>query len=405
MRALYLTHNGLTEPLGQSQILPYVRGLADRGIDMDLVSFEPPGADPKVIDVQIEKLRGTRVHWHPLRRSASHRLRRKVFEASSGALLGLRQALMNRPRVVHARSYLPTAMAEMVRLLTPSARVVFDCRGMLGDEYVDCGHWRKDQLEYRLLKACESRFFQRADAVVVLTRALRSWLRAHGKVASDKPVHVVPCCADLGKFDATEEQRAASRSALGLGDDQLVITYSGSLGTWYLEDEMARFVARVQKLSPRAVWLVLTPGDAASLKARALAHGIAESSLLVRKVPPPQMSSMLAAGDLGLSFIQSCFSKMGSSPTKVAEYLAMGMPVVVNADIGDQRDLAVEANAAIAIEDFGDESLDAAAARAVSLAKVPYAQRRVATRDVATRHFGLIEVGITRYAALYQELQ
>jgi glycosyltransferase involved in cell wall biosynthesis len=114
---------------------------------------------------------------------------------------------------------------------------------------------------------------------------------------------------------------------------------------------------------------------------------------------------MLAAGDLGLSFIQSCFSKMGSSPTKVAEYLAMGMPVVVNADIGDQRDLAVEANAAIAIEDFGDESLDAAAARAVSLAKVPYAQRRVATRDVATRHFGLIEVGITRYAALYQELQ
>lgn len=405
MRALYLTHNGLTEPLGQSQILPYVRGLADRGIDMDLVSFEPPGAEAKVIDALAERLRGTRVHWHPLRRAASHRLRRKVFELSSGVLSGLRQALAHRPRIVHARSYLPTAMAEMVRAVTPGARVVFDCRGMLGDEYVDCGHWTKEQLEYRLLKACESRFFHRADAVVVLTRALRSWLRAHGKVPSDKSVHVVPCCADLEKFDATAEERAASRAALGIADDQLVITYSGSLGTWYLEDEMARFVAQVQKRAPRAVWLVLTPGDAASLKARAVAHGIAESSLLLRKVPPPEMPRMLAAGDLGLSFIQSCFSKMGSSPTKVAEYLAMGMPVVVNADIGDQRDLSVEANAAITLEDFSDESLRGAAERATALAQVPYAQRRAVTRDVATRHFGLIEVGITRYAALYQELQ
>ena len=38
--ALYLSYDGMTDPLGQSQVLPYIIGLQQKGIAFTLISFE-----------------------------------------------------------------------------------------------------------------------------------------------------------------------------------------------------------------------------------------------------------------------------------------------------------------------------------------------------------------------------
>ena len=38
MRALYISYDGMTDPLGRSQVLPYLEGLAKRGHEITLVS-------------------------------------------------------------------------------------------------------------------------------------------------------------------------------------------------------------------------------------------------------------------------------------------------------------------------------------------------------------------------------
>ncbi len=40
MSVLYFSYSGALDPLGSSQVLPYVYGLADLGYRMRLVSFE-----------------------------------------------------------------------------------------------------------------------------------------------------------------------------------------------------------------------------------------------------------------------------------------------------------------------------------------------------------------------------
>src|SRR5688572_25433871 len=40
VRSLFLTYDGLLSPLGQSQILPYMRGLRGRGHEVTILSFE-----------------------------------------------------------------------------------------------------------------------------------------------------------------------------------------------------------------------------------------------------------------------------------------------------------------------------------------------------------------------------
>ena len=40
MKVLFISYDGLTDPLGQSQILPYIKGLTESGIEYSVISFE-----------------------------------------------------------------------------------------------------------------------------------------------------------------------------------------------------------------------------------------------------------------------------------------------------------------------------------------------------------------------------
>ncbi len=406
MRALYISQNGMAENLGQAQVLPYLRGLVRRGVDVDLVSFELPSLAPDAREELAAGLARDGIRWHSLVRTMGTSLPVKVREAAYGAGRALRTALARRPDIVHGRSYFATAICDLVGGFSRS-RVLFDCRGMIGDEYVDCGYWTTDRVEYRLVKTYERRLFRSSDGVVVLTRALAGWLRDN-RVLGPRPIlEVVPCCVDLEKFRPSEEARARVRRELGL-TDAFTIVYSGSLGTWYLEQEMAKFASVVRRHAGvhgrRVAFACFTPSDASRLTGALEAGGFGPSDIVVKKVPPARMPEYLSIGDVGLSFIQSCFSKKGSSPTKVAEYLACGNVAVLNGDIGDQADLAVEKDACIVLEDFSPAEIERAAREAVALTARPRDAQVRATCDVARRHFALEEVGVARYAALYESL-
>lgn len=419
MRSLYISHIGMTEPLGQSQVLPYLTGLARRGAEIRIVAFESAKAKPDAIAALRERLAADKIDYRPLVRSPAHDLGTKVFESSRAVLVGLASALLKRPHIVHARSYLPAAVADVVASLAPRARLLFDCRGMLGDEYVDNGQWTTDRLEYRLLKRFEQRVFRKASGVVVLTRALRRWLDEQRALGPRTNVEVIPCCVDLGRFAPDEASRIAAREELGVGD-RFVLLYSGSLGSWYLETEMAAFAAEMRAaLAKRAVVgdgsappangappklavVVLSHSDATPFTSKLRAQGFTDDDLIVKNVPPAKMPYYLRAGDVGMSFIQSCFSKKGSSPTKVAEYLASGLVVALNGDIGDQADLGREEKACVVLPSYRQAALAEAASKAVALASVPYQERAGTTWRVARDHFGLEEVGVPRYERLYR---
>jgi glycosyltransferase involved in cell wall biosynthesis len=407
MRALYISHVGMTEPLGQSQVLPYLRGVAASGVDLRIFSFEKSGTTPEAIEAQRVRMVADGLRWDPLVRSAGHGLGVKVLESSLAVLRGLRAAVAERPHVIHARSYLPGAAADVIASTSPGSKLLFDCRGMLGDEYIDNGQWTKDRLEYKLLKRFERRVFKRTDGLVVLTRALRGWLEAERVLGSRTSVEVIPCCVDMDRFAPSAGSRREAREELGIGE-RLALVYSGSLGSWYLEEEMARYAAHLRRAAGERgremVVVVLSPSDPSKFEACLAAQGFGKADVIVRKVAPARMAHHLAAGDVGMSFIQSCFSKKGSSPTKVAEYLASGLVVTLNGDIGDQADLSAEKDACVVLESYADGALADAARRAFHLADRPFAQRAEVTSQVARAHFGLAEVGVPRYVRLYRSL-
>ena len=107
-------------------------------------------------------------------------------------------------------------------------------------------------------------------------------------------------------------------------------------------------------------------------------------------------------GDVGLAFIKRCFSKLASSPTKNGEYLACGLPIVINSGIGDSDGLAGESPAAILIDNFEEQDFDRTWTAIQQVVNDPNIKAKA--RAAAEKIFDLNSVGAERYARLYEAL-
>jgi glycosyltransferase involved in cell wall biosynthesis len=400
LRTLYVSHTGMTEPLGHSQVIPYVEGLARAGFSMEIVAFEPEWATVDEIRAVEERFRAAGVGYLWSRRSRSHALSVKMAEAARALTKVLARSLVRRPRIVHTRSYLPSAVAQLATTFSPGTRFLFDVRGLLGEEYVDAGHWTTESYRYKLLKRFEKRLFARANGVVVLTERHRRYLYEEARlVARETPIEVIPTCVDAARFSATTEGRTRWRRELGAGD-RFVLVYAGTLGSWYREEEMVRFYAALRHRRP-ASFALYTHSPTDRFDAAIERFGVPREEVVVRRVAPSEMPDALAAADAAVSFITPCFSKLGSSPTKTAEYLAIGLPTVLNRGIGDSDQLIDEEPAVIDAGNLNPEDIECAAAH---LAAVDVEALRELARRTAVERFSIETVGLPRYRRLYERL-
>ncbi len=404
-RVLFISYNGMLEPLGQSQVLPYLRELAKRGVRFTLLSFERAKAfeaEGKAACEQLrQKLESQGIEWHWLR----YHQRPSVPATLYDVLAGIRKAssLVRRKQIemVHARGHIPAAIAlDLKRRL--GTKMIFDLRGLMAEEYVDAEHWREGSIPYRLTKAAERRILATTDGIVTLTERvwpiIKDWEGLRGR---DVHHEVIPCCVDLSLFKFSDDERARRRAELGLGD-RFVLVYSGSFVGWYSNEKMADFFASFRKKKSDAHLLWLTTGSHDSVRELMTSRGIESGDFSVLSVPSAVVPSYLAAADAGLAFAKSGMSRLARSPVKNGEYLACGLPLIINAGVGDSDALINDWKAGVLIEEFTDAEFTAAG-RAIE-AMVAQPEVREKARAVAEQVFDLQAIGAERYASLYKRV-
>lgn len=401
-RVLYISYNGMLDPLGQSQVLPYLRELAKRGVRFTLLSFERARALDSEGAARCEELRAQLasegIEWHWLRYHQTPSLPATVYDVLAGIRYGARLIKRNRIELVHARSHIPATIGLALKKRF-GLKLIFDVRGLLADEYVDAGHWRKGSVPYRLTKFMERRALNASDGVVTLTEKiwpiLKDWEGLRGREVTHE---VVSCCADLELFKFRSEDRARRRAELKLGD-RFTIAYSGSIDGWYLTERMADFFACLLRKRP-AHFLWLSPNNQARIGRLMSERGIAPDAYDVISAASLDVPSYLAASDAGIAFIKPCFSKLASSPTKNAEYLACGLPLIINAGVGDSDELVTSEGAGVLVNDFTQDEYFRALASIENLISEPETTR-IRSRAIAERLFDVRTVGAERYARMY----
>jgi glycosyltransferase involved in cell wall biosynthesis len=390
---LYLSYDGMLEPLGQSQVLAYLKLLSSNR-RIHLISFEKLTDWTNVVerDHVARTISDAGIIWHPLRYHKSPSAIATIWDIFCGILVGLWIVLRHRICLVHARSYVPSIMALVIKRLT-GVKYIFDMRGFWVDERVDGGLWTSDSNMYRIGKCFERQFLLAADHVVSLTHAAVREMQCFDYLKGCMPpVTVIPTCADLTHFKPISHEHS---------DEGLVLGYVGTVGTWYLFDNVVRCFALLLSLYPNSKFLIVNRNEHNYIRERLDNAGISNSSVELIEVTHSEVPKQMARMDMGIFFIKPVFSKLASSPTKLAEFLGCGIPCLCNIGVGDMTELLQINQTGIVVESFDDDSLILALKQLISLVNNP--QTSCLCVASSAKHFSL-ENGVGLYENIYQQI-
>jgi glycosyltransferase involved in cell wall biosynthesis len=400
---LYLSYDGLTDPLGQSQILPYLIGLRKKGYHFDVISFEKE----ERFSIQFNEIKRicteNKINWHPLpytKKPPVISTIRDIRKMLSVAKKIHRDDVVD---IVHCRSYLSAIIGRMFKKKY-GTKFLFDMRGFWADERVEGNIWSLKNPLYRWIygyfKRQEKAFFENADQIISLTQNGKETILSMTKNKLDHAkITVIPCCVDTDLFDPKRidiHQLRALKSALSISDNDFILGYVGSIGTWYMLDEMMLFFKVFLKKNPLAKFMFVTNESVELIKMSAAKYEVDWRRIIHTSTTHKHVPIHIALFDWSIFFIRPTFSKRASSPTKQGEIMAMGKPLICNAGVGDTDEIVRRYSSGLVIEDLSEASfLD------VTLPTTSFQSSEL--RKGAERFFGLTS-GVERYAAIYANL-
>lgn len=394
----------------QTQVLPYIRQLCEGGVQLSLLTFETNPDEnwtADEINAEKEKLSAEGIDWHFLTYHKRPTVPATIFDVFNGAYFVWKYIRREQPDIIHSRIHVPAMMGALAKKFSRrKPKMLFDIRGFFPEEYTDAGRWKKDGWLYHSVKRVEKWLFKQSDGFVVLTEKAREILfpgsKETGFDKSGRPVEVIPCCVNLNSFAGINRTtRKEIRARLNL-DDRFVIIYVGSFGGWYMTEEMFEFFAAARKHNPKSFALILTQRDTENVRKSLSEKGLSENDFLVTSVNPTEIPEYLSGADVALSFIEACYSKQASSPTKIAEYLAGGLPVVMNSGVGDLDELVETDQVGIIVKNFDEESYLQALPQVNNLLRENNFSEKC--RRSAKERFDMAEVGGNRYRNLYKRM-
>ena len=225
-KVLYISYDGILEPLGYSQVWSYLTKLSDEN-SLVLLSFEKKSDElnkSKFIEMKKE-CQKCGVNWIPLRYHKSPTSIATTYDILSGLLVAFFYTLRYRIEIVHTRSYVPALIGLLIKLFL-NRKFIFDMRGLWADEKVDSKVWSREGLLYKITKKLEKQFLLNADVVVSLTQSAVDEIKRFNYLQDKKTnFEVITTCTDLDVFSINQE------------DSQIIspftLGYVGSIGLWY----------------------------------------------------------------------------------------------------------------------------------------------------------------------------
>ncbi|NGF75911.1 glycosyltransferase family 4 protein [Fluviicola sp. SGL-29] len=400
---LYISYDGMTDPLGQSQVLPYLHGLCKNGYRISLISCEKKERFEQHRE-QIERFcNEAGINWHPLSYTKKPPLLSTIWDLKKINRKAEQLYKTERFQLTHCRSYI-AALAGIRMKKRYGTKMLFDMRGFWANERVDGNIWNLSnplfKQVYAFFKRKERIFLSQSDHIISLTEngknELLSW---NVPAVHDSKITVIPCCVDLNLFDPetiSPDEQNNKRASLGIGKTDYIVGYVGSIGTWYMLPEMLDYFAVFKKHHPAARFLFVTGEHPATILAVAHEKGIDSSAILVTSCLHKEVPLHISLFNESVFFIRPSYSKKASSPTKQGEIMAMGIPLVCNAGVGDTDRIVRQYHSGTVIETLNDVSYEQAVGKGIS-----YDRNKTLTG--ATEYFSL-ESGVARYAKIYETL-
>ncbi len=238
--------------------------------------------------------------------------------------------LITGERSIIARNVLACRMALQLKKLL-RLKVCFDGRGAIAAEWneykvVPFPEWK--QLIHEWEKQC---VLDSDWRIGVSNQLVQYWKEKYG--FSSENFTVIPCTLN-SDFKATvldEKNITDARSKMGFTEQDIVLVYSGSTAGWQSFDLLHGFLQRVLTNQQQVKVLFLSEKDK---NVDALKDEFPQR-IFQKFVKHHEVTSVLTSCDYGILLREKSVTNKVAAPTKFAEYLSAGLPVLISEEIGD----------------------------------------------------------------------
>ena len=392
MSVLYISYDGMMEPLGKSQVISYLKQLVSDRVIV-LISFEKPHDVENFSAYNNLKLElsDSGIIWYPLVYHKWPSILSTLWDIICGTFISLILINKYKLKIIHARSYVPSVIVLIIKKII-NVQFLFDMRGFWADERVEGNIWKKYGFIYYLTKWFERKFILSADHIVSLTHSAVKEIKKIGYNLKYESISVIPTCADLSKFKPLHYKNK---------NQSVVIGYVGSVGTWYMFEEMAECFLILLSKRPDSKFLIINKGENAFIKNILSIKNIPSESVEIISVSHEDVPKHIARMDAGIFFIRPVYSKIASAPTKLAEFLGCGKPCLSNTGVGDMTEILESQNVGVTINEFNVSSMTEGLENLLILIK----DKSTLFRCVETAEkFYSLEEGVNKYKSIYDKL-
>jgi glycosyltransferase involved in cell wall biosynthesis len=405
-KILFLSYDGMTDPLGQSQVIPYLSGLTKAGYEFTILSCDKPEKYSTQKEYVQNLIAPFPIQWVSIPYHKKPPVLSSLYDFFKLKKAAKQLHAADKFDLVHTRPGLPTIIALYLKQKY-GVKFLDDVRGFWPDERVDGGMWNLNnplfKLIYSFFKSNEYKCLQNADYVTCLTYAARKEMHTWKNVANQPiPIEVIPCSVDLELFDPDtidSSLKEKFKKELTISNDDFIISYLGSIGGWYLTDEMMRFCKRLNDKIPNAKFLFISSNGHDEIAAAAAKYGIPGDKFIVKYAKRHEVPVLLSFSRYSVFFIKPCYSKISSSPTKHGEIMAMGIPVITNAGVGDVEEIVTKYAGGYVVKDFSDATFDSV----INKILVGNSFNSETIRNGA-KDFYALETAVERYRNVYAKI-
>ena len=349
---LYLTRNGLLEPLGQSQVMTYLRGLSEHYC-ITLISHEKPEdlSNNELMDQAYTNCLKYGICWLPQKFQPHPRIIAPALSILKMIWLVKKEVNRKGVHLIHARSYLPAFVALIINSLT-SIPFIFDMRALWPEELITAGKIKRGSLLYRTIVRAERSILARSAAVVSLTNVAVNYLKSKYLVElKNQRIVVIPTCVDLEKF---------TPHIKNYHNPKIYGCIGTVLSGWFRTDLLSSWIRVVALHDPKSRFEILTRDDATKVRkildpANEFIERLSIKSVLSEGVP-----DAIRVHGISLMFFTEGLGKLGSAPTRLAEALGSGIPIVANKGVGDVEDIIKKNNIGVIVEGDSKKQMEEA---------------------------------------------
>ena len=363
----YVTIDSIAEGVGSSQISPLITLLSKDDMKINLISFEKSNPSNEMKDYFM----ALGVNW-----DFQHFGESGLFGGIE-RLSRLRRQIPN-SKVIHARSDIPAVGA----INAHQGPVLWDVRSLWADQKVLINESLLNKALYKSYRKLERNAAQGSLGMSTLTNAVIPVLESrNGTLPLFRTV--VPTAVNLQQFKLSPMITTGVRAL-----------FSGTYNSYYDMDLSFQFMQELGKiLDVETHWA--RPAESSTLQLN-----VGESKIFLSK--QSEMSRVIPEYSFGVSIcrLDAGPSLSAAMPTKIAEFLACGRPVIVNKGLGDVDMYIEEFDAGVVLDGTKHNLVEGATKLAHILKDSGTSQR---CRELAEKYFNM-ETGARKYINLYSQI-